>query len=216
MDIARAARHRHSCKAFDASRRIPPELFGQLREWLRWSPSSTNSQPWHYVVATTPEGKASVARSAHGVYAYNAPKILNASHVVVLCARRDMEPAHLEALLAQEQLDGRFDSEEARARQGQVRGFYISRHREHGTLEAWMQKQVYLALGGLLLGAAELGLDACPIEGFDPAVADEALGLAARGFAAQVIVALGYGSSEDFNAAAPRSRLPETAVFTDI
>jgi len=29
-------------------------------------------------------------------------------------------------------------------------------------------------------------------------------------------VALGYRSAGDFNAAAPKSRLPETAVFTDI
>ncbi|MBP9035330.1 MAG: nitroreductase family protein, partial [Pseudomonadales bacterium] len=86
MDIALVARRRHSCKAFDGGRKIPPELFGQLRELLRWSPSSTNSQPWHFVVATTPEGKARVAESAHGLFAYNAPKIQDASHVVVLCA----------------------------------------------------------------------------------------------------------------------------------
>ena len=216
MDIALVARRRHSCKAFDAGTKIPPELFGQLRELLRWSPSSTNSQPWHFVVAATPEGKARVAESAHGLFAYNAPKIQDASHVVVLCARRDMEPEYLDALLAQEQADGRFDSEEARARQAQVRGFYVGHQRTAGTLDAWMEKQVYLALGGLLLGAGALDIDACPMEGFDAALLDETLGLAARGFAARVIVALGYRSAGDFNAAAPKSRLPEAAVFSDI
>lgn len=216
MDIALAARRRHSCKAFDADRKIPPELFGQLRELLRWSPSSTNSQPWHFVIATTAEGKARVAAAATGLFAYNAPKILNASHVVVLCARRDMEPEYLDALLAQEQADGRFDSGEARTRQAQVRGFYVGHQRTAGTLDAWMEKQVYLALGGLLLGASALEIDACPMEGFDAAVLDEELGLGAQGFAAQVIVALGYRSREDFNAAAPKSRLPEAVVFSDI
>ena len=216
MNIALAARRRHSCKAFDGERKIPAGLFGQLRELLRWSPSSTNAQPWHFVIAATPEGKAQVAQSATGLFAYNAPKILNASHIVVLCARRDMEPEYLDALLAQEQADGRFDSEEARARQAQVRGFYVGHQRKAGTLDAWMHKQVYLALGGLLLGAGALDIDACPMEGFDAAVLDETLGLAAQGFAAQVIVALGYRSAGDFNAAAPKSRLPETALFTDI
>ena len=216
MEIARAARRRHSCKAFDGERKIPPGLFGQLRELLRWSPSSTNSQPWHFVIAATPEGKAQVAESATGLFAYNAPKILNASHVVVLCARRDMEPEYLDALLAQEQADGRFDSGEARARQSQVRAFYVGHQRTAGTLGEWMHKQVYLALGGLLLGASALEIDACPMEGFDAAVLDETLGLAAQGFAAQVIVALGYRSSEDFNAAAPKSRLPEATIFTDV
>jgi len=216
MDIALAARRRHSCKAFDGERKIPPALFAQLRELLRWSPSSTNSQPWHFVVAATPEGKARVAESAHGLFAYNAPKILNASHVVVLCARRDMEPEYLEALLAQEQADGRFDSEEARTRQAQVRGFYVGHQRSAGKLDAWMDKQVYLALGGLLLGAGALDIDACPMEGFDAAMLDEALGLPARGFTSRVVVALGYRSAADFNAAAPKSRLPEAALFTDI
>lgn len=216
MDIARVARGRHSCKAFDARKQIPPTLFAQLRQLMQASPSSTNAQPWHFVVATTAEGKARVAKAAHGIFAYNAPSILNASHVVVLCARRDIEPAYLEALLAQEQADGRFDSEEARVRQGQKRGFYVGHHRDAGTLPAWMQKQVYLALGGLLLGAAALGIDACPMEGFDATVLDEALGLAERGLDAQVIVALGYRSDEDFNAALPKSRLPEAALFTGI
>ena len=216
MKIALAARRRHSCKAFDGERKIPAGLFGQLRELLRWSPSSTNSQPWHFLIAATPEGKAQVAQSATGLFAYNAPKILNASHIVVLCARRDMEPEYLDALLAQEQADGRFDSEEARTRQAQVRGFYVGHQRKAGTLDAWMHKQVYLALGGLLLGAGALDIDACPMEGFDAAVLDETLGLAAQGFAAQVIVALGNRSAGDFNAAAPKSRLPETALFTDI
>ena len=216
MNIALAARRRHSCKAFDGERKIPAGLFGQLRELLRWSPSSTNAQPWHFVIAATPGGKARVAESAHGLFAYNAPKILNASHIVVLCARRDMEPEYLDALLAQEQADGRFDSEEARTRQAQVRGFYVGHQRKAGTLDAWMHKQVYLALGGLLLGAGALDIDACPMEGFDAAVLDETLGLAAQGFAAQVIVALGYRSAGDFNAAAPKSRLPEAALFTDI
>ena len=216
MNIALAARRRHSCKAFDGERKIPAGLFGQLRELLRWSPSSTNAQPWHFVIAATPEGKAQVAQSATGLFAYNAPKILNASHIVVLCARRDMEPEYLDALLAQEQADGRFDSEEARTRQAQVRGFYVGHQRKAGTLDAWMHKQVYLALGGLLLGAGALDIDACPMEGFDAAVLDETLGLAAQGFAAQVIVALGYRSAGDFNAAAPKSRLPEAALFTDI
>ena len=61
-----------------------------------------------------------------------------------------------------------------------------------------------------------VAIDACPMEGFDAAVLDETLGLAAQGFAAQVIVALGYRSAGDFNAAAPKSRLPEAALFTDI
>ena len=34
---------------------VPPELIHRLLQVARWSPSSTNSQPWHLVVITEPE-----------------------------------------------------------------------------------------------------------------------------------------------------------------
>lgn len=82
-------------------------------------------------------------------------------------------------------------------------------------LRPWMEKQVYLALGALLFGAAALGLDACPMEGFDPDALDQALGLAARGFAPVALVALGFRGLGDWNAALPKSRLPPDVLFTD-
>jgi nitroreductase/dihydropteridine reductase len=81
---------------------------------------------------------------------------------------------------------------------------------------AWMDRQVYLALGTLLLGAGALGIDACPIEGFSPEAVDEALGLKAKGLRSRVMVALGYRSEDDFNARLPKSRLPESAVISEI
>ena len=66
----------------------------------------------------------------------------------------------------------------------------------------------------LLLGAAALDVNACPIEGFDQAVLDEELGLRAKGYTSAVLVALGYGGADDFNAALPKSRLPLEQVIT--
>ena len=79
-----------------------------------------------------------------------------------------------------------------------------------------MERQVYLAVGGLLFGAAALGLDACPMEGFDADLLDAELGLRERGLAAIALVALGGRGPDDWNAALPKSRLPAEAVFTEI
>jgi nitroreductase/dihydropteridine reductase len=80
--------------------------------------------------------------------------------------------------------------------------------------QQWMEKQVYLALGSLLLGAAALEVDATPIEGFDRAVLDEVLCLRGKGLSSVVLAALGYRSEDDFNASLPKSRLPEDEIFT--
>ena len=79
-----------------------------------------------------------------------------------------------------------------------------------------MEKQVYLALGTLLLGAAALEIDATPIEGFDARVLNEALGLREQGMTSIVLVALGYRSADDFNAKLPKSRLPVETVISEM
>jgi len=218
MDIARIALSRHTCKAYDPTRKIPAEQIEQLKTLLRYAPSSVNSQPWHFIIAASEAGKARVARAAEqGVYASNGPKILKASHVVVFCARTTIGHNHLADLLEQEEADGRLPTPEARATQKKGRNYYVDLHRfDAKDTQHWMEKQVYLALGTLLLGAAALEIDATPIEGFDARVLNEALGLREQGMTSVVLVALGYRSVEDFNAQLPKSRLPAERVISEI
>ena len=217
MNIANIAQTRYTTKAFDPNKKISDDKLAQLLEVLRNAPSSINSQPWHYIVASTAEGKAEVAKGAQGTYVYNAPKILNASHVVVLCGRNDFDDAHIANILDNEDKAGRFATPEAKATQNNSRTYYANLHRvEKQDAREWMDKQIYIALGMLLLSAGVLEVDACPIEGFDPAALDEALGLKAKGLHSVVLVALGYRSGEDFNAKLPKSRLPAASVFTQI
>lgn len=217
MDIVQAARTRRTVKAFDGARRIPAGIVERLRELLRLAPSSVNSQPWHFVMAATPEGKERIARAADAGYQYNAPKIRDASHVIVLATRVDGDIGHQQAVLAQEERDGRFINDAAKSSQGGSRASYTNLHRfERKDVAHWYEKQTYLALGTLLLGAAALEVGATPMEGFDPAVLDRELGLREKGYTATVIVSLGYGGSDDFNAKLPKSRLGEDVLFTDI
>lgn len=218
MDIARIALNRYTCKAYDPARKIPAAQVEQLKTLLRYSPSSINSQPWHFIIASSEEGKARIAKAAtQGPYASNGPKILNASHVVVFCARTTMDDAHLADLLAQEDADGRYPTPDAKAAQSKGRGFYTGLHRyDYKDTQHWMEKQVYLALGTLLLGAAALEIDATPIEGFDMRILNEELGLREQGLVSVVIAALGYRSAEDFNAKLPKSRFPAERVIEEI
>jgi nitroreductase/dihydropteridine reductase len=215
MNIAHIATTRYTTKAYNPSKRIDADLMEQLMILLRYAPSSVNSQPWHFLIAASDEAKAKIATATTGPYSGNQPKVLNASHVAVLCARTELDDAHLERVLDQEETDGRFPTSEAKSTQIKGRGFYVSMHRNalYDT-QQWMEKQVYLALGTLLLGAAVLEIDATPIEGFDHAVMDKTLGLSERGLKSLVIATLGYRSDDDFNASLPKSRLPADEIFT--
>lgn len=216
MDINRIAAARYTTKAYDPAKRIDAELMEQLQTLLHLAPSSINSQPWHFIIAATDEGKARIARATTGPYGANEAKVLNASHVVVLCAKDGWSDEHIHEVVEQEYRDDRFDSVEAKEKTFAGRNFYVDLHKKLGDTQQWMEKQVYLALGSLLFGAASLGIDATPIEGFDRDVLDQELGLKERNLTSVVLTALGYHSSDDFNAALPKSRLPVDQVITHI
>jgi nitroreductase/dihydropteridine reductase len=217
MDIVASARQRYTVKSYDRERKVPDDVIAQLRELLRLAPSSVNSQPWHFVVAATAEGKERIAKATEPNYQYNAAKIRDASHVIVLATRVAPDDAHNAAVLAQEERDGRFVNDAAKTAQQGGRAAFTDLHRYgQKDVQHWYEKQTYLALGTLLQGAALLGIGATPMEGFDADVLDKELGLREKGFSATVIVSLGYSSGEDFNAKLPKSRLPAEQVFTDI
>ncbi|MGL4724778.1 MAG: oxygen-insensitive NAD(P)H nitroreductase [Scandinavium sp.] len=217
MDIISVALKRHSTKAFDASVKLTAAQAENLKTLLQFSPSSTNSQPWHFIVASTEEGKARVAKSAAGGFVFNERKMLDASHVVVFCAKTAMDDAWLEKVVDQEDADGRFATPEAKAGNHKGRTFFADLHRKELKDDShWMQKQVYLNVGNFLLGVAAMGLDAVPIEGFDAAIMDEEFGLEEKGFTSVVVVPVGRHSVEDFNASLPKSRLPQSTTVTEI
>ena len=217
MDIVAVALKRYSTKAFDASKKLTADQAENLKTLLQFSPSSTNSQPWHFIVASSDEGKARVAKAASGTYVFNERKILDASHVVVFCAKTELDDAWLERVVDQEEADGRFATPEAKAGNHKGRTFFADIHRKDlNDANHWMAKQVYLNVGNFLLGVAAMGLDAVPIEGVDFAILDAEFDLRAKGYTSAVLVALGYRGADDFNATLPKSRLPESTVISRV
>ncbi|ARW09498.1 oxygen-insensitive NAD(P)H nitroreductase [Acetobacter ascendens] len=216
MTLLETLTHRHTTKAYDKTRKIPADIFAQLLEALRYSPSSVNSQPWHFFVADNDEGKARIAKATSGPFAFNAPRVMDASHVIVLSSRTTMPAEYLQTITDQEQIDGRYADDATKESITKGRNIFVGLHQKEGDLTAWTQKQTYIAQGFLLLSAALLGVDATPMEGFDAAILDQELGLKEKGLTSAVIVSLGYHSDADFNAKLPKSRLPEKALFTHL
>jgi nitroreductase len=81
---------------------------------------------------------------------------------------------------------------------------------------AWATRQAYIALGNFLTSAALLGIDACPMEGFQPDKYNQILHLTEKGLTASVIATAGYRSSSDHYAALKKVRLPKDELFIQI
>jgi len=217
MNLIEILNTRYSVKEFDSTKKISDEDFIKIKALLRLSASSVNGQPWHFVIANTDEGKKQISKSTQGFFYFNEAKVLGAAQVVVFCSRTDMDEEYLLHVLEKEDADGRFTVQEFKDNQHMGRSKFVNIHRDdEKDLQAWMEKQVYLNIGNLLLGVAALGIDAVPMEGFDAKVLDEELGLRKNGYTAIAIVGLGYRSDNDFNAELPKSRLKEDEIITII
>lgn len=217
MDLLNVAQTRYTTKAYDGSRTIPTAQFERLLEILRLAPSSINIQPWHFFIADHPEAKQRIAKALVGKYAYNAPKVLDASHTILFCTKADISELHLENLLNQDAASGRFKDEAAKQGQKDSRTGYVDYYRnEKGDIQRWAENQTFIALGQMLLAAGIEGIDTTPIGGFDEAILTQELQLTEQGLIPSVLLCLGYRNEQDFNAKLPKSRLDKREIFTHL
>ncbi|MFI3277580.1 MAG: oxygen-insensitive NAD(P)H nitroreductase [Rikenellaceae bacterium] len=208
MDIIKILESRYSAKEFDPTKEIDAQMMDKLKVLLQKSPSSTNIQPWHFVIATTREGKERIAKSTHGFFAFNEKKVLDAAAVVIFSTRVTADEDYMQHLSDREDVDGRFANEEFKRNNHTGRAIFADLHKyDRKDQQHWFEKQTYLNLGVFLLGVAALGLDAVPMEGCDTTILNSEFDLAERGFTASFIVAVGYRAESDFNASLPKSRL---------
>jgi len=217
MNIQEILNWRYTTKAFDSSKKITPANEENIKALLQQSPSSINSQPWHFIIASSAEGKARLAKGTAGFFSFNEPKVLNASHVVLFCAKTGIDDDFLNHINNKEDEDGRYAKAEFKTQSLGAKQLFTNIHRyDLKDAKHWMEKQVYLNIGNFLLGVATLGIDAVPMEGIDVKALDEEFGLREKGFTSLVMVGLGYRSDNDFNAKLPKSRLAQDEIFTII
>lgn len=201
---------RYATKQFDPQRKISAQEWATLEDALQLSPSSGGLQPWKFVVVTDPAVRAKLLPASYGQV-----QITDASHLVVFAAKKNFNEADVDAHIKHTaEVRGVPPASLAPYREILVGG--IVKSLDEPARAAWARNQAYIALGNLLTSAAILGIDACPMEGFDRAQYDEILGLSAQGLASAVIATLGYRSPADKYATAPKVRFPKNEIFVHV
>jgi nitroreductase len=208
--VTDALHWRYATKKFDASKKIPAEAWSSLEQALVLSPSSMGLQPWKFVVVQDP-----AVRKRLSVASWGQSQPLDCSHFVVFAGRKGLDATDIERHLAR-------TAEVRGTTRESLKGFAEMLHggtekgRNAGILDFWMAHQVYIALGMFITAASVLGIDTCPMEGFEPAQYDEILGLAAMGYGALCACAAGYRSGDDKYAALPKVRFRAQDVIVHV
>jgi nitroreductase len=201
---------RYATKQFDPDRKISPKDWATVEDALTLSASSAGLQPWKFLVITDPATRAKLKPASYG-----QAQISDASHLVVFTSKLNFSEADVDVFLNRVAEVRNQPLEALAPYRAMLVGGIVKAQDEAGR-NAWARNQTYIALGHLLVSAAMLGIDACPMEGFDRAQYDEILGLKAKGLASSVIATLGYRSAEDKYATAPKVRFSKDQVFIHI
>jgi nitroreductase len=201
---------RYATKQFDPNRKINDDDWAALEEALRLSPSSGGLQPWKFIVVTDPAVRAKLSPASYG-----QAQIKDASHLVVFAAKQNFGEADVDAFINRTAAARGVAVESLLPFRNMLVGGIVQAMDEQAR-NAWARNQAYIALGNFLTSAALLGVDACPMEGFDRAQYDEILGLKAQGYASAVIATVGYRAATDQYANAAKVRFPREQIFAHI
>jgi nitroreductase len=200
-ELLAALHFRYATKQFDPARQISAETWEVLEQALVLAPSSFGLQPWKFIVINDPELRARLRQHSWG-----QSQITDASRLVVFTTRTDLTEPDVDRFMNRLAAVQERDPATLDGYRNIVVSFAAAMNRE--ARHAWNARQTYIALGQFMTAAAVVGVDTCPIEGFDPAGYDEVLELAGSGYATSVACAAGYRSTADKYAASPKARYP--------
>lgn len=188
--IISAANWRYATKKFDATKKISDQDFATLKEAIRLTASSFGLQPYKILIIENPELRAQLQPAAWG-----QSQIVDASHLIVFANITNFDEKEIETYFKNLTETRGIPMESVQGYADFMKSKVLPLPLE--TRNNWTAKQVYIALGNLLNAAAELKIDATPIEGFDPAQFNEILGLDKLGLNATVVAAIGYRHDDD-------------------
>lgn len=180
MSFLEIAKNRYTTKKYNPNVKISEEKIEQLKEILRLSPSSINSQPWQFFFVSDEKTEQKLA----SVSFFNEQKINEASHLVVFSVIDSVEK--FEEQIRQNLPEGSVN-------------YYNNflKPLPETEIKSWLQHQVYLSLGFFLSACASLEIDSSPMEGLKTEEYDKILQL--NGYKTLFAVAIGYRNPDDTN-----------------
>ncbi len=209
MDLIESLQWRYATKKFNPEKKVSAEDLETIKEAVRLSASSYGLQLYKVLVIEDPNLRAKLKEASWG-----QSQITDASQLFVFCNYTDVNDQHIDDYLDLKSEVQGVD------RQGLVDYGNMMKGAVSGMTDviksAWTARQTYIALGNLLAACASLRIDACPMEGFEPAKYNEILGLTEKGLNAAVIATVGYRSEEDATQHAKKVRKPSESLYETI
>jgi nitroreductase/dihydropteridine reductase len=209
MSLIEKLNWRYATKKFDKTKKLTPFQLEELLHAIHLSPASTGVQSYKIIVVEDADVRAKLQRAAYG-----RSQIVDASQLIVFAAETCLDANYVKRLIDHVAKSRGINRANLAGYEQMINGKINSMDEEQRI--NWAKKQAYIALGVLLTSAAELGVDACPMEGFSAAQFDEILGLSEKSLTTAVIAAIGFRAEDDVYSKLNKVRKPEEEMFIHI
>ncbi|MDR3558260.1 MAG: NAD(P)H-dependent oxidoreductase [Candidatus Pacebacteria bacterium] len=184
MNLNKQLEWRYATKKMNGTE-VPQKKIDSILESIRLTPSSYGLTPYSVLVISDSELRKKIQPAV-----YMQPQIVEGSHVLVFAGKSDIAEKDVDDYMALIAKTRGVSVESLADFKKMIWGSIGSL--PQAAKQAWAAKQAYIAFGVGIAAAALEEVDATPMEGFDSAKLDEALGLTAKGLKSAVILALGY------------------------
>lgn len=187
--ILRGLNWRYATKAYDATKKVSDADWASIETAISLAPSSFGIQPYKFIVINDPAIREKLKPAAWG-----QSQITDASHLVAFAYKKTLTDGDIEHFV-ERIAEVRGAPRESLLEYENVMKGSAKKAVDGGYVETWNSRQAYIPLGFLLETAALLGIDATPMEGFDPEQFNEILGL--TDYSVVVLAAVGYRDAEN-------------------
>jgi nitroreductase len=205
--LVKSLQWRYATKKFDPQRKIADVDWAALKSSLQLAPSSFGLQPWKFALISNQELKEQLVPISWG-----QTQSRDCSHYVVCLARRTIDEAYVDQYIQQIAKVRGTPIDKLNGFRSVILNFAAAMSPDQ--VDAWLTRQVYIALGQLMTSAAVLGIDACPMEGIDAKKYDELLGVDPA-YKSVVACALGYRDTSDPAASQKKVRFDQSDIFRE-
>ena len=200
---------RYATKKFDTNKKVSEEDMKTFLEAIQLSASSYGLQPYHIFVISDKELREKLKPAAWG-----QSQITDASHLIIFANFTDFGEELVDNLIKKTSETRDIPIENLKDYSEMMKSSLVNLPQEQKA--NWAEHQAYLALGNALQAAAELKIDACPMEGYQPEEFNKILGLEEKDLNAGVIMTVGYRSEEDQYQHLAKVRRSKEELFTHI
>lgn len=206
---------RYTAKKYDATKRISAEDMDVIKEAIRLSASSINSQPWKFIVLESDVAKERFHDTFANMFQFNQPHAKEASHTILFAHNPKFDKDQYRKVVDAEVSSGHLPAERYNDMLDGAYGFVELNTDENGFNGNWTKAQSYIALGNTLHTLARMGIASTSMEGVDAQLIGEEFKDELDGYVCDFALALGYHKEvEDYNHGLPKARLAMEDVIT--